>query len=115
MPITPEQKEQEKKRREAELNDLKVALKSNETLRVFWRILSVGGLYRNPFIVAQGKKEYRDFNCGLQYMAQWLMAEIEQADPTVMEKMKRMHASRETMDKIDFEELLDNKTVLTRS
>ena len=83
--MTTELREELKRKREKELQDLRKVLGSSEGRRVLWRILTKGAIFNSSF--AQNANE-TFFNEGRRSVGLWLTQEISDAD---LEKFFQMH------------------------
>ena len=83
--MTTELREELKRKREKELQDLRKVLGSSEGRRVLWRILVKGAIFNSSF--AQNANE-TFFNEGRRSVGLWLTQEVSEAD---LEKFFQMH------------------------
>ena len=83
--MTTELREELKRKREKELQDLRKVMSSSEGRRVLWRILTKGAIFNSSF--AQNANE-TFFNEGRRSVGLWLTQEVSEAD---LEKFFQMH------------------------
>ena len=83
--MTDEKREEIKRQREKELQDLRKVLGSSEGRRVLWRILVKGAIFNSSF-APNANETY--FNEGRRSVGLWLTQEISDAD---LEKFFQMH------------------------
>lgn len=103
----PESQEQRAKRkRDRDINDLRVIIATVEGRRFLWRLLSEGKIFVDGYV--HGDKGYgTTYSAGRRSVGLWSLAEIMEAKPEAFMQMQREHASeakREEMDDIEKEE-----------
>lgn len=96
--LAAEQETEEAKRfkRQLDDDDFQWLMSDKRGRRYVWRLLSVTGLFLNPF---SPQREVTDFNCGKQGIGQTILADIHRLCPDlytkmVMENRKNARASR---------------------
>jgi len=92
-------------RRDQEIRDLKSVLSTNAGRRFIWRQLSIAGLFQNPFT----GNNTTFFNCGKQEIAQRLLADVMEAEPSAFSKMQV--EEKERQDAEDQKFLKESKDV----
>ena len=71
-----------------EVDDFKWLMAYKQGRRVMWRLLSISGVFRNPF---SSSRELTDFNCGQQNVGQQLLMEIHTVCPEAYHTMTKEH------------------------
>lgn len=89
--------EVERVKQELESNDFRWLMGHREGRRIMWRLLSMTGLFRNPFV--PGDAGLRDFRCGEQNIGQKLWAELHTLCPEMYYKMVREWQSDDRRNK----------------
>lgn len=87
----------ERQKRIVEESDFKAVMGRKEGRRLMWRLLSMTGLFANPFI--PGRDGQTEFHCGKQNIGQQLMAEIHSLCPERYHEMVKEHQQDERSSK----------------
>ena len=107
---TPEQRE--KRKRDRQLNDLRVILSTPEGRRFVWRVLAEGKMFVDGYVPGdQGYGTTR--NAGRHLVGIWAMAEIMEAKPEAFMQMQRENASEATREEMHDKEVREKKDILT--
>jgi len=84
-------------KRIVEESDFKFIMGNKMGRRFMWRLLSITGIYRNPF---QAERGGTDFRCGEQNIGQQLIAEIHNLCPErYIEMIKEQQANERSTSK----------------
>lgn len=91
---------EEKRLKERELNDMRKLLKMPEFRRFLWEMLSICGLYRNPF---NPNASVTSFQCGAQDIGQQLLRKINLADMYIFSQIQEEFLSEQRSREIERE------------
>lgn len=97
----------EDRRRERELNDLRIVLSTTEGRRVFWRLLEFCGVHRS---VKDHSGSITYYNAGLQDTGHFIEAEIVAADEELLFKMQREARTRARVEATEAAALAANES-----
>ena len=109
-PETPAQRE--KRKRDRQLNDVRVILATPEGRRFVWRVLTEGKIFHDGY--THGDAGYgTTYNCGRRSIGLWALDEIMEAKPESFMQMQREHASEAKREELDDQEVREKKDILT--
>jgi len=108
-PETPEQRD--KRKRDRELNDIRVVASTPEGRRFIWRVLSEGEIFKDGYV--HGDQGFgTTYNCGRRSVGVWALAEIMEAKPEVFMQMQRENASEQKREELEARDAIEAKDIL---
>lgn len=108
-PDTPEQIA--KRKRDRELNDIKVMLATPEGRRFIWRVLSEGKIFVDGYI-PDDKGYGTTYNTGRRSVGLWALAEVMEAKPEAFMQMQREHASEAKREETEENDKKEERDIL---
>lgn len=89
--------------RQKEIDDIRRLLRTPEGRRFLWRMMSLCGVFRNPFTQNSNQTA---FNAGMMNVGQTVLADVNEADVTAFAKMQQEYMSA-LMSKKEAKEAID--------
>lgn len=100
-----------KRKRNRELNDIRVIVASPEGRRFLWRVLSEGKIFQDGYI--HGDAGYgTTYTTGKRSVGVWALSELMEAKPEVFMQMQRENASEAKREEMDEKEKNEQKDIL---
>ncbi len=92
-----------KRKRDREINDVRVVASTPEGRRFLWRLLSEGKIFQDGYV--HGDAGFgTTYNCGRRSIGVWALSELMEASPNTFLQMQNENASeakREEIEQID--------------
>ena len=108
----PETQEQRAKRkRDRELNDIRVVLAGPEGRRFMWRVLSEGKIFVDGYVHGDGGFG-TTYSTGRRSIGVWALSEVMEAKAESFMQMQREHASEAKREEMEDKDLENAKDIL---
>ena len=105
--------EKKKNRRFRELSDIREIVATPVGRRFFWRLLSMGGLFRDAF--SGDSVNYTNYQLGRQSLSRDFLNELLEAKPSAFQEMQREYEAEANRDEAQDQEIMDGKDILEPS
>ena len=99
-----------KRKRNRELNDIRVVLSTPEGRRFIWRIITFVRIFKDAFF--RGDTDTTLYNTGRKSVGLWVLDEVLYAKPDAFGQMQREHLSEYKREAIENEEYVESKDIL---
>ena len=105
------QADKAKRKRNRELNDLRIVSMTPEGRRLIWRVLTEGKVFHDGYVHGDGGFG-TTFNSGRRSVGVWLLAEVMEAKPDLFMQMQKEHASEVKREEMELKEMAETKDML---
>ena len=105
---TPEERDNRKKERE--LNDIRVIISTPEGRRFLWKIISEAGVFRTSFSLDENQMAYQE---GRRSIGLNILYDLLDASPSTYMQMQNEYASEMKREENEEKKRQDNKDILT--
>jgi len=100
-----------KRKRDRELNDIRIVASTPEGRRFLWRILSEGEIFQDGYV--HGDQGFgTTYNCGRRSVGVWALSELMESKPEAFMQMQRENASEVKREEMESRDAIEAKDIL---